>query len=192
MTETALVPETPTNPVKTEPGAAAVAPPASATEGPASGETKVVLDAAVKQEEPAADAATVAVAAGAEGVKKEEAPAAAPVGEPDLGKIRGLLEFYFGDHNYRRDKFMQNEAAKHPDGTVTFFSFDLERGGINNLDRNLTSHPNIIDFAAGHIPITVLLTFNKLKAITTDPVVVARALEEGGPSAVVAVSWELN
>lgn len=114
MTETAPVPETPTNPVKTEPGAAAAAPPASATEGPASGEAKVGLDAAVKQEAPAADAATAA----AEGVKKEEVPAAAPVGEPDLGKIRGLLEFYFGDHNYRRDKFMQNEAAKHPEGTV--------------------------------------------------------------------------
>lgn len=50
----------------------------------------------------------------------------------------------------------------------------------------------MIDLAAGHIPITVLLTFNKLKAITTDPAVVARALEEGGPSTVVAVSWELT
>ena len=40
---------------------------------------------------------------------------------------------------------------------------------------------------AGNIPITVLLTFNKLKAITMDPAVVAKALEEGEPSAVVEV-----
>lgn len=115
MTEKASVPETPTNPVKTEPVAAAAAP-ASTTEGPASGETEVVLDAAPKQEEPVA-AAAAAMAGAAEGVKKDGAQAAL-VGEPDMGKIRGLLEFYFGDHNYRRDKFMQNEAAKHPDGTT--------------------------------------------------------------------------
>lgn len=32
----------------------------------------------------------------------------------------------------------------------------------------------------GFIKIAVLLTFNKLKAITTDPAVVARAVDEGG------------
>ena len=143
MTETAPVPETPTNPVKAEPAASAAAP-ASATkaesEGPASGD--VVKQEAPKETtaaaagtageldvKPEAAAANAAAAAAVEAgqvktegdVKKEEgAAAAAPAGEPDLGKIRGLLEFYFGDHNFRRDKFMQNEAAKDPEGVYCF------------------------------------------------------------------------
>lgn len=144
MTETAPVPETPTNPVKPEPAAATAAATTVETEGPASGDASKVKQedggagdaaaaAAAKPEAASAAAVTDAAAAvnpEAEAVKKEaseadagaktevkmEMAAEAPAGEPDLGKIRGLLEFYFGDHNYRRDKFMQGEAAKDPEG----------------------------------------------------------------------------
>eukprot|EP00624_Nannochloropsis_granulata_P006460 evm.model.NODE_48416_length_12024_cov_18.700350.1 len=55
------------------------------------------------------------------------------------------MDFYFGAANWRRDKFLQGEAAKDPEG---------------------------------YVPLTVLLTFNKLKKLTTDSAVVAKALEE--------------
>jgi hypothetical protein len=37
--------------------------------------------------------------------------------EPDPGaKVKRQIEFYFGDPNFRRDKFMQDEAKKDPEG----------------------------------------------------------------------------
>lgn len=36
--------------------------------------------------------------------------------EADIAKIRDLVDFYFGDANFRRDKFMKTEAEKSPEG----------------------------------------------------------------------------
>lgn len=61
----------------------------------------------------------------------------------DAAGILKQVEYYFGDANLARDKFLTSEIAKDKDQWV---------------------------------PITVLLTFNRLKALTTDPAVVAEAL----------------
>jgi len=65
--------------------------------------------------------------------------------EVDLGAVKAQVEFYFGDANFRRDKFMKGKTRDDPDG---FISIDT------------------------------LLTFNKLKALTTDAAKVAEALAE--------------
>lgn len=38
------------------------------------------------------------------------------LGEITPAKIKRQIEFYFSDSNYRRDKWLQEEAAKHPEG----------------------------------------------------------------------------
>ena len=58
-----------------------------------------------------------------------------------LSSVKDLVEFYFSDSNFRRDKFLQKAAEE-----------------------------------TGFVDIKTLLTFNKLKALTTDPAVVAEAL----------------
>ncbi|XP_055701539.1 la protein homolog [Phlebotomus papatasi] len=55
------------------------------------------------------------------------------------------VEYYFGDTNLARDKFLQEQVAKDSDGWVT---------------------------------LTVLLTFKRLAALTTDPDVVCKALDK--------------
>lgn len=117
MTETAPVPETPTN-VKLEPvGVKAEAPSENdphacnariatdVTEGPAEPVVKAE-QAEVKREAVAPPEPTTPVV-------KEKEPTA-----DDLAKIKQLLLFYFGDANYRRDKFLKNEAAKDPEGAL--------------------------------------------------------------------------
>mmetsp|Transcript_52215 Transcript_52215/g.71261 ORF Transcript_52215/g.71261 Transcript_52215/m.71261 type:complete len:456 (-) Transcript_52215:144-1511(-) len=63
---------------------------------------------------------------------------------PAAGAIAKLVSFYFSDANFRRDKFLQNEASKDKEGFVK---------------------------------IGVLLTFNKLKALTQNVAEVADAVD---------------
>ncbi|KDO29651.1 hypothetical protein SPRG_05603 [Saprolegnia parasitica CBS 223.65] len=70
--------------------------------------------------------------------------------------IAKQVEFYFSDSNFRRDRFLQAETAKHP-----------ER----------------------FIPFSVLFTFKKLQALTTDPAELASAIET---SKVVELNAERN
>lgn len=44
--------------------------------------------------------------------EQEDASDAVATKEDKPSQIKSLIEFYFGDANFRRDKFMQNEAAK--------------------------------------------------------------------------------
>ena len=66
--------------------------------------------------------------------------------------VKEQLEFYFGDANFRRDKFLNRTTKESSDGFV---------------------------------PIATLLTFNKLKELTTDAAVVVDAVKD---SEVVVVS----
>ncbi|OQV25185.1 putative La-related protein 7 [Hypsibius exemplaris] len=61
-----------------------------------------------------------------------------------LGKIRLLLEFYFGDANLNKDRFLQEKLKASEEG---------------------------------YIPIATLLTFNKLRTLTTDENVVREAIK---------------
>ena len=57
--------------------------------------------------------------------------------------IKKQIEFYFSDANFRKDRFLRDQAGQSPDRSV---------------------------------PISVLLTFKRLQAMTTDPVVVAKVM----------------
>lgn len=203
MTETAPVPEMPTN-VKLQPASsendpnASNAPPCVVTEGPA----EPVPLVAVKTEAAAAGAAEMkkeepAVAVKTEAAVKTEEPAAG-----DLAKIKQLLEFYFGDANYRRDKFLQNEAAKDPKGALMMAFGSLSvvcvgmcvlcdswplSVGASHAGGPCTNSSVVLlgphRTPTGFIKITTLLTFNKLKTITTDPAVVARAVDGSSDAA---------
>jgi len=123
MTETPAVPETPTNPTKPtmEEGAATANAASVASEGPAT------LD--VKKEEAPADAAPV----------KAEPPTA-----EDLARIKQLLEFYFGESNYRRDKFLQKEAADGKDGACLGYYFvQFSHGRDAGVDWLLSNTPSL-------------------------------------------------
>ena len=74
----------------------------------------------------------------------EESIAATPVvSQEQEQKIRKQVEFYFGDHNLPKDKFLQAELAKNPQGWI---------------------------------PLAILLSFNRLKSLSTDPAVIMHAL----------------
>ncbi|DBA03445.1 TPA: hypothetical protein N0F65_002853 [Lagenidium giganteum] len=60
-------------------------------------------------------------------------------------QVKQQVEFYFGDSNFRRDRFLKEETAKQP---------------------------------GGFIPFSVLFTFNKLAALTTDAEVLQRAIAD--------------
>jgi La domain len=86
------------------------------------------------------------------GADGEAKPAAAAAASPELlKKVQTLINFYFSDANFTKDKFLKAEAAKHPDGLVA---------------------------------VSVLLTFNKLKQLTTDPNVVVQAAQNSPKLAV--------
>jgi hypothetical protein len=107
MTETAPVPETPTNPTKP-------------TDVQVKTEVKMEAGAAASENDPAAANKPVAATEGPAEVKPEAGvkQEAVAVTDEDLGRIKQLLEFYFGDSNYRRDKFLQKEAANDADGAL--------------------------------------------------------------------------
>ena len=74
------------------------------------------------------------------------ATAAVASGESDLlGKIRERVDFFFGDTNFRRDKFLREKAET----------------GIERF-----------------VSISVLMTFNTLKALTSDASIVAKAVKD--------------
>lgn len=146
------------------PTTTAAVPATPTAEGPAD-EAKVnevapVENPPVKMKEIAAAAAptaTVAIPA-----KKEEVPAAlaapapaAPLTAAQTSELKALMDFYFGAANWRRDKFLQGEAAKDPEG---------------------------------YVPLTVLLTFNKLKKLTTDSAIVVKALEQAPHSTLLTLN----
>ena len=75
-------------------------------------------------------------------------------------QILRQIEYYFGDSNYPRDGFLQKTAA-------------------DPVNAAAQDDP----IAHGWIPFVTLLTFNRLKALTTDPAVVVAALRPKYPAA---------
>ena len=55
----------------------------------------------------------------------------------DEAALRKQLEFYFGDSNFRRDKFMQQEAGKHEEGFIsieTLLTFNRLKALLGGCD----------------------------------------------------------
>ncbi|KAI9096218.1 hypothetical protein DFS34DRAFT_159336 [Phlyctochytrium arcticum] len=102
-------------------------------------------DVPVKENgEPQVESATKQVAE--TGADKIVVPVPASDATPELkGKVLEQVEFWFGDRNLTRDKFLQ--------------------GAIKNSKD-------------GWIPISTLMTFNRMKTLTEDPAVVADAVAE--------------
>jgi hypothetical protein len=61
------------------------------------------------------------------------------------------VEFYFGDANLLKDRFLSQQIRESDDGCMCFIVL-----------------PPLVIFAHTDVPIATLLTFNKLKSLTTD------------------------
>lgn len=86
--------------------------------------------------------------------------------------IKSLMEFYFGAANWRRDKFLQGEAAKDPEGYVPLTVF-LK---CNKL-KKLTSDPAVVVQALEREPVSSLLSLRGDKAAVKRTVALALATE---------------
>ena len=71
------------------------------------------------------------------------------------GKIKQQIEYYFSGLNLKRDKFMREKMAIDPEGCMV-----------------LQIVFNVV------MPIATLLTFNRLKQLTTDEAVVVAAIRD--------------
>ena len=71
------------------------------------------------------------------------------------GKIKQQIEYYFSGLNLTRDKFMREKMAADPEGCMV-----------------LQIVFNVV------MPIATLLTFNRLKQLTTDEAVVVTAIRD--------------
>lgn len=85
----------------------------------------------------------------------------------DLEKVKSMVEFYFSDAAYRRDRFLRAKAAENKDGCA--FCVPTARCGRSRL--TAPRHAAVVN-------IDVLLSFNKLKALTTSAEDVVKAVED--------------
>ena len=63
----------------------------------------------------------------------------AEVTAPDQKKVIRQLEYYFGDSNLQRDKFLQDEIKKDPEGWIS-----LETMLKVSTDSYPKHHPNLL------------------------------------------------
>jgi hypothetical protein len=68
------------------------------------------------QEEATTETPKVVAAAEEPSAKKAKVDLDLNLQDITPAKIKKQIEYYFSDSNYRRDKWLQEEAAKHPEG----------------------------------------------------------------------------
>lgn len=109
-----------------------------------------------------------------------------------LGDVKKQVEFWFGDVNLHKDRFLRKLIDESDDGCKGLTMLTIHHYIHVNFDTSA------VDFVVNivlnvvfvvDVDISVLADFNRMKRLTTDTKLIARALKN---SSVVEVLWRLS